>query len=146
MVDSLRDKQKQVARELILQAAADLIVEVGLESLSIADVAVRAGVSKRTLYNYFDTRETLLQEIGRWSDERTLAMGGVLAPDGLDTLPEVIQAVWRTWAEQGTLYQAVGKIAAASNRTAVSGDRQKRRAALASAIEEVRPDLEQADA
>lgn len=141
MVESLRDKQKQVARELIMQAAADLIVEAGLESLSLADVAARAGVSKRTLYNYFDSRETLLAAIGAWSDQLTIEMGGALAPEGLDTLPEVIQAVWRTWAAQGTIYQALLKIEAASSESGISEGRRKRRAAMAAAIDQIRPEL-----
>ncbi len=141
MVESLRDKQKQVARELMLQAAADLIVEGGLESLSLTQVADRAGVSKRTLYNYFDSRETLLADLGRWSDELTLELGGYLRPQGLDTLPEMVPAVWRTWAAQGTVHQAVLKIAAAAGDDGVSEDRRRRRAALADAVARVRPDL-----
>lgn len=140
MAESLRDKQKQVARELILQAAADLIVEVGLEAVALVDIAERAGVSKRTLYNYFDSRETLLAELSAWSDELTLELGGYLVPGSLDTLPEVIQAVWRTWAAQGTVHRALVRIAA-SNPSEISDGRRTRRAALAAAIDEVRPDL-----
>ena len=141
MTDSLRDRQKQVARETILRAAADLIVESGLESLSLADVAHRAGVAKRTLYNYFDSRETLLSELGRWSDDLTLEQGGYLVPEGLDRLPQMIPAVWRTWAAQGTIHQAVLKVAAASSPSGVSADRRRRQAAIADAITEIRPDL-----
>jgi AcrR family transcriptional regulator len=141
MVESLRDKQKQVARELMLQAAADLIVEGGLESLSLAEVADRAGVSKRTLYNYFDSREALLVDLGRWSDELTVRLGGYLRPQSLDALPEMVPAVWRTWAAQGTVHQAVLKIAAATTDDGISEDRRQRRAALATAVARVRPDL-----
>ena len=141
MVESLRRKQKQVARELMLRAAADLIVDAGLESLSLAQVAERAGVSKRTLYNYFDSREALLADLGRWSDELTLELGGYLRPEGLDSLPEMVPAVWRTWAAQGTVYQAVLKIAAAAGDDMVSDDRRQRRAALADAVARIRPDL-----
>lgn len=142
MAGSLRDSQRRVARELILRAAADEIVERGLEALSLQEVASRAGVSKRTLYNYFDTRETLLTELGRWSDELTLEMGGFLVPDGLDTLPGMIPAVWGTWAAQGTIHEAVLMIAAASSGSEMSADRRERRQAIARAIEEVRPGLD----
>ncbi len=125
----------------MLQAAADLIAESGLESLSLAAVAERAGVSKRTLYNYFDSRETLFTELSRWSDELTLEQGGFLVPEGLDRLPDMIQAVWRTWAAQGTILQAVLQIDAASNPTGISNSRRRRRAALAEAIGTIRPDL-----
>jgi AcrR family transcriptional regulator len=139
---SLRDRQKQVARELILQAAADEIVERGLEELSLKEVASRAGVSKRTLYNYFDTRETLLAELGRWSDELTLEMGGFLVPEGLDTLPGMIPAVWRTWAAQGTIHEAALKIAVASSESGRSVGRRKRQQAIARGVEQIRPGLD----
>lgn len=100
MTESLRDRQKQMARELIMQAAADLIVESGLDSLALADVAERAGVSKRTLYNYFENRETLLAEMSQWSADLTIGAGGAMRPEGLDTLPELIQGVWRGWDQE----------------------------------------------
>ena len=143
---SLRAKQKQVAQELILQAAADEIVELGIERLSLQAVADRAGVSKRTLYNYFDSREALLSAIVDWSDELTLAMGGSLAPDGLDTLDQVIPALWRTWDAQGTVYEAVLAIDAATTETGLPEGRQRRRQAFVHAIRDVRPDMQQAEA
>lgn len=124
-----------------MQAAADLIVEAGLESLSLSDVVDRAGVSRRTLYNHFDSREALLVEICRWSDDLTLEQTGVLRPQGLDTLPDVVQAMWRTWAAQGTVYQAALRIDVASNESGVSEGRRERRSAIAAAIAEVRPEL-----
>ncbi len=130
-----------MARELIMQTAADLIADQGLEDLSLADVAAQAGVSKRTLYNHFENRETLLTEIGRWSDQLTLELGGYLRPEGLDTLPEMLQAVWRTWAAQGTIHKALIRIEAASGESGASDDRKQRRVALANAVEQVRPDL-----
>lgn len=141
VVEPLRVKQKEVARELILQAAADEIVESSLEELSLQAVATRAGVSKRTLYNYFESRETLLASLVGWSDELTLEMGGYLVPETLDTMPEVVTAVWRTWDAQGTIYLAASMIDAASNETGISEGRQRRRDALADAVGLIRPDL-----
>ncbi|NND75399.1 MAG: TetR/AcrR family transcriptional regulator [Ilumatobacter sp.] len=147
MGTTLRDRQKRVARELILQAAADEIAERGLEDLSLRTIADRAGVSKRTLYNYFDSREALFTAICDWSDQLTLELGGYLAPAGLDTLPERIQAVWRTWGAQGTVFEAVVRISAASG-VHTAADRRARRRALAAAVGAARPDLtgEQHDA
>ncbi len=138
MPTTLRSRQKQVARELILQAAADEIVERGLEDLSLQAVADRAGVSKRTLYNYFDDRETLLAAIGTWSAELTAELGGSNVPGSLDALPETMRSTWRAWHEQGTVFEAVLRIDAAAT---VSEGRRVRRVALAAAVAQVRPDL-----
>ena len=142
MTDTLRDKQRQLAREAILNAAADEIVERGLESLSLQAVATRAGVSHRTLYNYFETRERLLADLIQWSDDLTLKHGGHLVPRGLDTLPDLIREVWRSWEAQGTVYLAAALIGASSSDTAFSAGRKKRLRALESAVRTVRPDLD----
>lgn len=142
---TLRSRQKQVARELILQAAADEIAEQGTEGVSLQAVADRAGVSKRTLYNYFDSRETLFSEICAWSDTRTVEMGATLGPEGLDSLPDIIPALWRSWEAQGTVYQAVIAIAAAQLDTPATRGRQERREAFVRAVNDLRPDLSAAD-
>jgi AcrR family transcriptional regulator len=126
---------------MILRAASDEIVEKGLEVVSLQAVAERAGVSKRTLYNYFDSRETLLAGIVDWSDELTIEMGGYLMPGGLDVLPEMIPAVWRTWEAQGTVYEAALRVEAASVEQGRSPSRIARHAAIAEAITEVQPHL-----
>jgi AcrR family transcriptional regulator len=142
VVESLRTRQKQIARELMLRAAADLIAENGLEAVSLAEVAERAGVAKRTLYNYFESREVLFAELSNWSDELTLQQGGYLVPEGLESLPDMIQVVWRTWAAQGTIHQAAERIGNAASPTGISPGRARSRAALADAIIEVSPDID----
>ena len=131
-----------MARETMLQAAADLIAENGIEALSIGDVAERAGVSKRTLYNYFENREALFADLSRWSEELTLKHGGYLMPEGLDQLPTMVQAVWRTWALQGTVFQAVIQIDAASYPSGISDARRRRQSAITKSVRDIRPDLE----
>lgn len=142
MSETLRDRQKQVGRDLILQAAADEVVEGGLEDLSLQGVADRAGVAKRTLYNYFDSREILLAALRRRSDELTLEMGGTLAPGTLDAMPAMILSLWRIWHAQGTIHQAAMKIEAASSEVGDSAARKSRRVSLAQAVANVRPDLD----
>ncbi|HYZ27527.1 MAG TPA: TetR/AcrR family transcriptional regulator [Thermoleophilaceae bacterium] len=47
------------AREAILAAAADLLLEQGPDAVSMDAVAARAGVSKATIYRWWRTKETL---------------------------------------------------------------------------------------
>lgn len=144
--DSLRTRQKQMARESILQAAADEVVDKGIEGVSLQGVADRAGVSKRTLYNYFDSREALFAGVLDWSTELTLRMGAALAPEGLDTLDQVVLGLWRSWHAQGSVQQAMVAIDAATNHgSQVSGGRQGRRDAFAAGVRDVRPDLDEID-
>jgi AcrR family transcriptional regulator len=47
------------AQEAILTAAAELLLEHGLDAVSMDAVAARAGVSKATIYRWWPTKETL---------------------------------------------------------------------------------------
>jgi AcrR family transcriptional regulator len=55
----LREQQLALTRTTILDALATEIAENGLVDLSIQAVADRAGVTHRTVYNHFPTREAL---------------------------------------------------------------------------------------
>jgi AcrR family transcriptional regulator len=50
-------------RQAALDAALDLVPEAGADGLTMQAVATRAGMSLRTLYNYFETKERLLAEV-----------------------------------------------------------------------------------
>jgi len=52
-------------REDIIAATGDLIVESGLQSLSFSKIFERAGVGSGTVYNYFPSKETLLNTLYR---------------------------------------------------------------------------------
>jgi AcrR family transcriptional regulator len=45
-----------------LQAALELLAEVGFERMSIDAIATRAGVGKTTIYRRYDSKEELVAE------------------------------------------------------------------------------------
>ena len=50
-------------REEILAAARDLFLEKGVESVSTRQIASRVGISQTAFYNYFETKEHLLDQL-----------------------------------------------------------------------------------
>ncbi|PRY57116.1 TetR family transcriptional regulator [Knoellia remsis] len=60
--DGLRARNRERTTKLLEQAAWDLVAEQGFESVTADAVADRAGVSRRTFYNYFPRVELVLQE------------------------------------------------------------------------------------
>ena len=50
-------------RQKILNAAADLIVEEGLDAARISKIAKRAGLTDGALYRHFDNKDDLLAEV-----------------------------------------------------------------------------------
>jgi AcrR family transcriptional regulator len=60
-----REYKKDLTRQQMLMAAADLFAERGYDSTSVEDIAERADVSKGTLYYHFETKEALVVELRR---------------------------------------------------------------------------------
>ncbi len=60
----LRDRQAELARTEILEALIARLEQGDADELSMEALAVDAGVSRRTLYRYFPTRELLYAAAG----------------------------------------------------------------------------------
>ncbi|MGH8682005.1 MAG: TetR/AcrR family transcriptional regulator, partial [Burkholderiales bacterium] len=59
------ERRKDARPGEILDAALDLFVEKGFAATRLEDVAQRAGVSKGTVYLYFDSKEDLFKAVIR---------------------------------------------------------------------------------
>ncbi len=67
----LRARQRELARQAIVDACAELVTERHHLDFSMKEVAERSGVSLRTVYNHFATREDLLDALGAVMDEQS---------------------------------------------------------------------------
>jgi AcrR family transcriptional regulator len=56
---SKREANKLQKKETFIRAAEELFVEKGFENTSIEEIVRRAGLTKRTLYQYFQSKEDL---------------------------------------------------------------------------------------
>ncbi|PXX43377.1 MULTISPECIES: TetR/AcrR family transcriptional regulator [Aquitalea] len=55
--------KSEARRQAIIEGAAKVFLEHGYESTSMLEIAARAGVSKPTLYSYFESKDELLLEV-----------------------------------------------------------------------------------
>ncbi len=60
-----RTRRKESRPNELLEAALELFVERGFAATRLEDVASRAGVSKGTLYLYFESKEELFKAVVR---------------------------------------------------------------------------------
>jgi AcrR family transcriptional regulator len=63
---SLREQHAEATRERILGAVVDLLESGQANDLTVPAVAAASGVSLRTIYRYYPTRDTLLEAAARW--------------------------------------------------------------------------------
>ena len=64
--NSLREEQAALTRTRILDATVALLAEGGEGDVAMPDVATRAGVSLRTVYRNFPSRDALLDAVANW--------------------------------------------------------------------------------
>ena len=60
---TLRERQSERVREEIRSAFVRLAAERGVQAFSMHDVAEAAGISHRTLYRYYPSRDALVEDI-----------------------------------------------------------------------------------
>jgi AcrR family transcriptional regulator len=80
-VSELTERRNRETKELIADRAVDLFVDNGFAATSMDDVAQAAGVSRRTVYRHFASKEDLVFDYPRRWLERflaELARGGAL--------------------------------------------------------------------
>ena len=99
----LRAEQRERTRERILDAATELLAQEGFEDLTIPVVARQAGVSVRTVYCHFPTKEALHEAVADLLDRQ---VGSVAYPDSADELPRFAAELFESFGRLESLIRA----------------------------------------
>lgn len=100
-------RSAEATRRAILDAFAHVIVESKELGFSVQQVADRAGVTHRTVYNHFPTRDALSEGLATYVEERLSELGP--APDAqisLETFPAIVAETYRGLEGQEVLARA----------------------------------------
>jgi AcrR family transcriptional regulator len=101
---TLREQHAEAARQRIFGAVASLLEQGTVEELTMPGVAEAAGVSLRTLYRYYPTREQLLAAAGRWIGGDLLRQG---YPQSLDDVADTFEDGCREFDRHPGLVRAM---------------------------------------
>ena len=98
----LRERKKQATREALVQAGVELFVERGYDETTLADIAEAAGVSPRTIFAYFPSKEDILfTTIDRMCGSLASALDE--RPDGVDALSALREFILATAPQKSEL-------------------------------------------
>jgi AcrR family transcriptional regulator len=100
----LREQQTQQTRELILERAMELLADSSITELTVADAAKRAGVSVRTAYRYFPTKESLFDGLNQWFMRRWGPSPKY--PERLAQLPDMIRKLYLSFQDNEPMMRA----------------------------------------
>jgi AcrR family transcriptional regulator len=99
-----RQERSQVTVDAILEAAARLFAEGGLEDVNTNRIAELAGVSIGSLYQYFPSKQAILGElIDRHSEQTTAALAAKLADFDARPIPDVLREIVEILLEADTI-------------------------------------------
>jgi AcrR family transcriptional regulator len=104
--DALRDLRKQQ----IIDAARELIGRRGYAAVTMGRIAQGAGISRSTLYAYFQNMETIVQEafaLGQQQLEERIARLDTESGDAGERLVRMIAETFRYFDEHKAFFQAV---------------------------------------
>ena len=92
-----RERRKQDRPGELLEAALDLFVEKGFAATRAEEVAVRAGVSKGTLFLYFPSKEELFKAVVMENVARPVAEGIIEAENFTGNSGELLTWMMLEW-------------------------------------------------
>jgi AcrR family transcriptional regulator len=58
--DGLRERKKRLMRQQLSDTATQMFLEQGFDAVRVSEIAEACGVSEKTVFNYFPTKESLI--------------------------------------------------------------------------------------
>ncbi|HEY1516095.1 MAG TPA: TetR family transcriptional regulator [Solirubrobacteraceae bacterium] len=92
--EGLRERKRRAMRQRISDVATFMFVTRGFDSVTVSEVAEIVGVSEKTIFNYFPTKESMVLD---WADEAVESVARMLRerPPGESLTETVLRAMKR---------------------------------------------------
>lgn len=135
---SLRDHYKAETRSRILDAAIEELAVGDLETLTVAGVAGRAGVTERTVFRHFPSRDALIAAVWPQMQARVRSPG---FPSTAQALIEIPQRLFPAFDEHEGLVRA--SAFSAAGREIREGSNAERQAAMRACVKDAFPEIEE---
>ncbi len=125
---SLRERQADELRAALRSAFIELVLERGGSGFSLHDVAAAAGVSDRTLYRHYPSREALIEAI---ATEEAAELERERRADGADTVATVfgdtewVADAFELFEQHGDLMRALRMLRASGEENPASVQRTR---------------------
>lgn len=75
-------------KEKIIEKAGELFIKLGFKSVTMDDIANALGISKKTLYKYFNNKHSLVEETTTTMHDSCLSMIELITNQGFNAIEE----------------------------------------------------------
>ena len=93
---TLKERQTDATQKLILSTAVDLLQSDGVTATTARAVARKAGISERTVFRYYGSREDFLDAI---AEEAAAKMHTPPPPDDIESLVDYVSSLYECFEE-----------------------------------------------
>lgn len=124
-IESRREREKKVRETEIIQAAELIFRQKGYENTSMDDIALEAQFTKRTLYQYFESKEKLLFAVlqkGMAEFQTYLTNGIDRNQTGYEMIRQTMQASYRFYREYPEFFRLMNQVGTARQRITDTGE------------------------
>jgi AcrR family transcriptional regulator len=106
-LESIRSK----SRKRILDASFQLMAENGYESTTIAEIARKANISKGLVYNYFESKESILRSLVEGAfQEGDQLMGEIMQGNARQSLRNLLNWFFRELRERPDFWKLISSL------------------------------------
>ena len=88
--EGLRERKKRLMRAQLSATATQMFLDRGFDAVRVSEVAAACGVSEKTVFNYFPTKESLL--LDRW-DATMASLPTALAQPGVSPVEAALRVL-----------------------------------------------------
>lgn len=108
---TLRERNKARARAEIADAALKLFFERGFEGVTVDDIVSAAGVSRRTFFRYFETKEdALLPDYAELNGRLSEALASIEPDDTMDAIRAGLHSIADWYIERSEAVLARSRV------------------------------------
>jgi AcrR family transcriptional regulator len=127
-IESRREREKKVRESEIIQAAELIFRQKGYEDTSMDDIAREAQFTKRTLYQYFASKENLLfavlqKGMSQFQNYLTGAIDRSLT--GYEMIRQIMQASYHFYQEYPEFFMLMNQVSIARQRMTDDGENRQ---------------------
>jgi AcrR family transcriptional regulator len=88
--EGLRERKKRLMRRRLSDTATEMFLERGFEAVRVSEIAEACGVSEKTVFNYFPTKESLILDR---SDATIAALRAALDEPGVSPVEAALRTL-----------------------------------------------------